>query len=207
MTRETYLVDPCGASSLPFWKTNAVRVPADMLILRDDDPRLPAALNEYRDAPYFKLIHTLDQVDRPELPKGFRFVTPDESELSKHIAACYEAERASSEELAACRLRPTFRSDLWLAVADERTGEIVASGVAELDERIGEGILEWVQVSPVCRRRGFGRAVVGELLYRLRGRAAFVTVSGKADDPCDPRALYERCGFGGGMIWHILRKV
>ncbi len=205
MKKEVYLSDPCGASSLPFWKTNSISVPPNLLILREDDPRLGELRDVGTDTPYFKLIHPMERVDRSALPKGFRFVLPDEGALSEHIVACYRSERASAGELAACRLRPTFSSDLWLGIVDGMTDEIVASGIAELDTDIREGILEWVQVSPAYRRQGFGRAIVCELLTRLQGRADFVTVSGKENDPLRPRALYERCGFGGGVVWHILQ--
>ena len=206
MDMAEYLLDPCGASSLPLWKTNAVAVPDDLLILREDDPRLGELSRSCIDTPYFKLIHRMEHIDRPTLPNGFRFICPDEAALSDHIASCYESERVSASELKSYRHHPAYSSDLWLAILDERTGEIVASGIAELDTEIGEGILEWIQVSPACRRMGWGSIVVRELLYRMKDRASFVTVSGKEDDPSDPRALYERCGFGGKVIWHVLRK-
>ena len=206
MDKETYLRDPCKVSSLPFWKTNSIHIPEGLLILREDDPRLDELRGSYVDTPYFKLVHPLRHIERPALPNGFRFVCPDAKALADHIAACYASERATEDELKDYRRHPTFSSDLWLAVVDEKTGKIVASGIAELDASVREGVLEWIQVSPACRRRGFGRLIVCELLRRLQGRADFVTVSGKEDDPTAPRALYERCGFGGGVLWHVLRK-
>ena len=206
MVTEAYLHDPCGASSLPFWKTNIVRVPEDILILREDDPRFKN-LRGNIDEPYFKLIHRMDWVESPSLPEGFRFFFPDAATLSDHIALCYERERISVEELMMYRRHPTFSPDLWLAIDDERTGEIVASGIAELDASIREGVLEWIQVSPTHRKKGWGRAVVCELLRRMEGRADFVTVSGREKDPCCPQALYESCGFGGCVLWHVLRRV
>ena len=205
MDRKTYLLDPCGASSLPFWKTNSVSIPDDLLILREDDPHLPAMREKYTDTPYFKLIHHMTHIDRSTLPDGFRFICPDEQTLSDHIFSCYTSEGVSPEELREYRLHPTFCDDLWLAVVQEKTGEIVASGIAELDTVVREGILEWIQVSPAYRRQGFGRFIVCELLARMQGRADFVTVSGKADDPADPHGLYARCGFEDGVVWHVLR--
>ena len=76
-----------------------------------------------------------------------------------------------------------------------------------LDTDIREGVLEWIQVSSAYRRQGFGQLIVQELLFRLQNRADFVTVSGKQNDPLDPRGLYERCGFGAGTIWHILTNM
>ncbi len=58
----------------------------------------------------------------------------------------------------------------------KRTEKTAATGIAEFDVRIGEGILEWIQVSPEYRNRGLGAFVVNELLYRMQGKAGFVTV-------------------------------
>ena len=206
MDKAHYLHDPCGASSLPFWKTNNIFIPDDLLILREDDPRLQEDHAGYIDTPYFKLIHRMQGIEAPSLPEGYRFACPDERTLSEHIASCYEGERISEAQLAAYRLHPTYSPELWLAILDNSTGEIVASGIAELDRDVREGILEWIQVSPAHRRRGCGRIIVNELLFRLQGKAGFVTVSGKEDDPSSPRDLYEGCGFGGGVVWHVLRK-
>ena len=206
MDASTYLSDPCGASSLPYWKTNSIPVPDDLLILRDDDPRLSAALRQYEDTPYFKLIHLLIHIDRPALPDGFRFIRPSVEEVSDHIASCYDKERLTHTELESYRLHPTYSPDLWVAIICEKTGEILASGIAELDTDIGEGILEWIQVSRAYRRAGWGRRIVSELLFRMQGRADFATVCGKQNDPSNPRALYENCGFGGGVVWYVINR-
>ena len=81
-----------------------------------------------------------------------------------------------------------------------------ASGIAELDTDIKEGILEWIQVSPEYRGKGLGKFIVNELLWRMRDKADFVTVSGKVDNPTNPRELYKTCGFADEEIWHVLRK-
>lgn len=206
MEKETYLADPCRASSLPFWKTNSVTVPEGMLILREDDPRLGKVSPSCIDTPYFKLIHSMQRIDRTALPMGYCFITPNETALSDHISSCYASERVSASELASYQFHPTYAPDLWLAIQDNETKAVIASGIAELDTDIREGILEWIQVSPAYRRQEFGQLIVNELLSRLQGRADFVTVSGKQNDLLNPRALYERCGFGAGMIWHILTK-
>ncbi len=206
MEKSAYLLDPCGASSLPFWKTNSITIPDDLLILREGDPRLQEACPSYVDTPYFKLIHRLEKTCSPCLPDGFHFIRPNVRDMSRHIAFCYDKERASEDELFAYRQRPTYSPDLWLAILDETMGKIIASGIAEVDRDIREGVLEWIQVSPTHRRRGWGRIIVKELLYRMTGRADFVTVSGKLDDPSDPRAVYASCGFDGEVVWHVLRK-
>ncbi len=108
MDKSTYLLDPCGASSFPFWKTNSISIPDDLLILREDDPRLDTAAQQYVDTPYFKLIHTMQGIGETTLPSGLRFVRPSAQALLEHIAACYDEERASEEELLNYRRHVTF---------------------------------------------------------------------------------------------------
>lgn len=201
MNEKDYLLDPCGASSLPFWKTKRLALPPSVTVLRDDvfSPE-PGA----DDTPYFKLIHRLKDLERPSLPTGFSLVSADVESFAAHIAACYEREGVSVEELEDYRRRSVFRADLWIALREDAAGSIVATGIAELDPDIREGVLEWIQVSPAFRRRGLGSFLVRELLFRLRTGADFVTVSGRLDNPDNPLALYRSCGFEGPVIWHIL---
>ncbi len=206
MDKSTYLLDPCSASSLPYWKTDRIAIPQNLLILREDDPRLETVDQRYIDTPYFKLVHYMDNITAPTLPDGFRFFCPSEKELSDHIASCYDTEGVSEAELLSYRLYSAYSPDLWLAIADGRTNKIVASGIAEMDTDAREGVLEWIQVSPAYRCQGWGRIIVDELLFRMKGRADFVTVSGKLNSPSDPRRLYERCGFGNMVVWHVLRS-
>ncbi|MBR0508088.1 MAG: GNAT family N-acetyltransferase [Clostridia bacterium] len=198
----TYLADPCGASSLPFWKTERFRIPDGVTVLRDDVFR--ESKPDGTDEPYFKLMHDLKNVDPPSLPPEYETVACGVADYAAHIDACYEQEGVTEAELAAYAKRPTYDPSLWIAIRDKASGQIVASGIAELDARIGEGILEWIQVSPEHRRKGLGRFVVNELLRRMQGRAAFCTVSGKRNDPGDPFALYRACGFRDPVIWHVV---
>ena len=89
---------------------------------------------------------------------------------------------------------------------ETHTGTIVATGIAELDREIGEGVLEWIQVSQRHRGKGLGRYVVSELLRRLKSKAGFATVSGQCNNASNPEMLYRKCGFSGNDVWHILRK-
>ena len=203
MNAEQYLADPCGASSLPFWKTEQFAVPEGICICRDDDFFTQSV--EGVDEPYFKLMHDLRQVRRTMLPAGFRLVSAGVADFARHINSCYGAEGVSEAELLAYRRRQTYNPALWLAVADTGNGALAATGIGELDARIGEGILEWIQVSPAYRRRGLGRFLVCELLRRMQGRAQFATVSGRANNPDMPYALYTGCGFKNPVIWHVVR--
>ena len=203
MNAEQYLADPCGTSSLPYWKTVQFAVPEGICVYRDD--AFSARSIEGVDEPYFKLMHDLRQVQPAALPAGFRLVSAGVADFARHINSCYDAEGLSEAELLAYRRRQTYNPGLWLAVADAGNGALAATGIGELDARIGEGILEWIQVSPAYRRRGLGRFLVCELLRRMQGRVQFATVSGRVNNPDMPFALYTACGFNNPVIWHVVR--
>ena len=205
ITKEQYLADPCRAASIPYWKAKSITVPDGMKILHQDEYD-SADYPNYIDEPYFRLIHSLKVLSKPSLPRGYSLCTVPLSEYAGHISSCYDSIGVKEEELSRYLLRPVYDAALWIAVKDNQTGKIVASGIAELDREIGEGILEWIQVSESYRGKGLGSFVVLELLWRLRDKADFVTVSGQCSNPTNPEGMYRKCGFGGNDVWHILRK-
>lgn len=205
MERDEYLKNPCGMSSIPLWKTKQMEIPDSIRIVHNDDfdPRMFIG---YSDSKYFRLIHTLQHIPEPVLPAPFIFSTASVEEYAAHINACYADIGISEQVLSQYTLHPVYCPELWIAVRNAQTGEIVATAIAELDHDISEGILEWVQVSGHYRRIGIGSCIVTELLRRLKVSAAFVTVSGRLDDPSHPEILYRKCGFTGNDIWHILNR-
>lgn len=202
---QEYLQDPCGTLSIPYWKAKSISLPEDMRIVHRRD-FMETLLTEYIDEPYFRLKHDLTQLPPAALPEQFTLCAASDGEYAVHINGCYADIRVSPEEVGSWRDRGVFCPDLWLAVRDARTSAIAATGIGELDRETGEGVLEWIQVSPDFRGRGLGRCVVVELLRRMKGNAAFATVSGRCSNPTNPEILYRRCGFSGTDIWHILRK-
>ncbi len=206
MKKEIYLANPCKASSLPFWKTNLVKIPENMKILLEDDLQ-GEDFPEYSDERFFKLMHHMQDIKRPLLDHKYEMVCCEVSEYAKHIAACYSDIGISADELLEYRNHAVYDGDLWIAIRECGQSEIVASGIAEIDVGIKEGILEWIQVSPEHRGIGLGKFVVNELLWRMKDKAEFVTVSGKVDNSTNPRGLYIACGFTDEAIWHVMRKV
>ena len=205
MEKEVYLTNPCKASSLPYWKANLIKIPENMKIVPEDELQ-SVDVREYIDEPYFKLIHRMTDIEKPLLDSRYEFVCCEVSEYAEHIAACYNDIGMSSEELASYQARTVYDRKLWIAVRECGQNTIVASGIAELDADIKEGVLEWIQVSPEYRGRGLGKFIVKELLWRMKDKAEFVTVSGKVDNPTNPRSLYMVCGFSDEEIWHVMRK-
>ena len=205
LTKEQYLADPCKAASIPYWKAKSITVPDSMKILHQDEHD-DAEHPQYIDEPYFRLVHDLKGLAEPVLPQGYSLCTATLSEYAAHISSCYEEIGITEEELRSYTLRSVYDAALWLAVKDELTGTIVATGIAELDREIGEGVLEWIEVSQGHRGKGLGRYVVSELLWRMKGKAGFATVSGQCKNATNPEKLYRKCGFTGNDVWHILRK-
>ena len=205
ITKEQYLADPCKAASLPYWKAKSITVPGSMKILHHTEYR-QGQYRQYADEPYFRLIHNLRDLPKPVLPQGYGRSTATLPEYAAHINRCYDRIGVTEEELEQYTRRPVYDAALWLAVRDDQTGDIVASGIAEWDREIGEGVLEWIQISPGHRGKGLGKYVVSELLWRLKEKAGFVTVSGQCGNTTNPEALYRKCGFKGNDVWHVLRK-
>ena len=206
MNANEYLLNPCEASSLPFWKTETVTIPNGMLIVRDDD-FCQECYSTYDDTPYFKRIHHLRDIPRPCLPDGFTWSpAPDCEVFGRHIMECYGAGEAIIQQIDSYRTHSVYDADLWICIQETASRRIAATGIAEYDPRIREGILEWIQVSAPFRRIGLGSSLVCALLERLKTKAAFVTVSGQTDSPFLPLVLYESCGFTGTALWHVLQK-
>lgn len=205
ITRQQYLADPCKAASIPYWKIESITVPDSMKILHQDEYD-NAGNKNFIDEPYFRLIHDLKGLVEPVLPQGYSLCAATLFQYAAHINSCYERIGIIEKELRSYTLRPVYDASLWLAVKDDQTGKIVATGIAELDREIGEGVLEWIQVSESCRGKGLGSYIVLELLGRLKTRADFVTVSGQCYNATNPEALYRKCGFAGNDVWHILKK-
>lgn len=180
-------------------------IPDGMEIVHQDD-FTEAKYRQYVDEPYFRLSHNLRGLSAPVLPQGYSLCSASLCDYAAHINSCYAGIGITEEELRSYTARPVYDADLWLAVKDDRTGSIAATGIAELDQEVGEGILEWIQVSEDHRGCGLGSYIVLELLWRMKDKARFATVSGECHNLTNPEALYRRCGFTGSDIWHILRK-
>lgn len=205
INKRAYLSSPCKTASIPYWKAKTITIPDSMQILHQDDYR-EIEYPQYIDEPYFRLSHNLQEILTPVLPRGYSLCRAMLRDYAAHINGCYDSIHITEAELRSYTTRPVYDPALWLAVQDDQTGQIAATGIAELDREIGEGILEWIQVSKDHCGRGLGSYIVSELLWRMKGIASFATVSGQCANPANPEALYRKCGFTGSDVWHILRK-
>jgi len=205
MNKEEYLKNPCRASSLPFHKMKNMKLPENMAVVHHEDFD-EEKYRDYSDERYFRLIHYLNNAEMPKLPDGFSECSAQVGEFTGHINKCYHDIRVNESQMKKYTESDVYDGELWLAVKEKNTGEIIATGIAEVDRDAGEGAIEWVQVSREYRRKGLGEYIVKHLLYLMKGKADFVTVSGKCDSLYQPEKLYRKCGFKGNDVWHILRK-
>ena len=203
LIKKQYLDNPCHAASIPYWKAVSMPIPDNMKIVHDREFHTEL-LNRYTDEPYFRLMHRMSEVKQVSLPEGYSLYEASVPDFVDHINSCYEDIGMTVSEMQNYLTREQYRPELWLAVKEDCKGRIVATGIAELDSEIGEGVLEWIQVSKDYRRCGLGSYLVLEFLWRMKTAARFVTVSGKCRNPDNPEALYRKCGFGGNDVWHIL---
>ena len=129
MTPDEYVFDPCGASSLPFWKSMSIPVPEYIRILRDDLFREKDAVG-YTDELYFKLIHHLNCIPEPVTPPDIVMKSIPISCYAAHINRCYDSECVSTAELEAYKEHPVYDPALWVSYISRDSGEIVATGIA-----------------------------------------------------------------------------
>ena len=205
ISKDEYLTNPCKTASVPYWKVKSITIPDGVKILHQEDFD-EIEYQQYTDEPYFRLIHDLTSLTAPVLPQGYSLCEATLGDVAAHITSCYDGIGISESELRSYTAQPVYDAALWLAVQDDQTGSIVATGIAELDREIGEGVLEWIQVSEGHRGYGLGSYLVSELLWRMNGKASFATVSGQCSNVSKPEKLYRKCGFTGNDVWHILRK-
>ena len=205
MRAKEYLRNPTGASALSFWKTCNFNTPAHIKVLNENEFN-PNLLETHTDEVYFKLVHYLEEIDEQFKSDEFIFVKASTEEFVNHINSCYEEEGLTVNELEDYKSRPVYDEDLWICVYDNINHTIAATGIAEFDREIKEGYLDWIQVSEEYRGQGLGKAIVYELLRRLKKKASFVTVSGRINNKTKPEKLYESCGFKSKVLWHILTE-
>ncbi len=188
---------------------NLIRQSSFMIIHNDYCEQLDT--NEFSLVkPYFRIKHDNKNISPYILSNEFyireAYVEKEYSDISNFIGECYKDLHPSAETVKGWTTHKVFDSNLWIWIMDKCKDIPVALGIAEFDSSISEGSLEWIQVLPEYHGRGLGKALVVELLSRLKGRADFTTVSGEVDNETNPERLYRSCGFTGNDVWWLLRK-
>ena len=206
ITREQYINDPCGCSSVAYWKNAVYNKPENIEVTHARDY---IGITDFATVTkYFRLFHSLKDVTLP-FSNDFKIknvnIKSQKGLVAEILSKCYNTEYSAKYVDSWTKTR-VFDSSLWIFAVEERTMLPVALGIADFDDEIKEGSLEWIQVLPEKRGQGIGRLIVNELLLRLNDKARFVTVSGQLDNLTNPEILYRKCGFTGEDIWYVIRR-
>ena len=158
---------------------------------------------------FFRIIH---QGKPPENvpPESFHYeivnADKDLAQVASFINQCYENISVNEKIVESWLDHPVYDPNLWVWIKETCTGQFAALGIAEIDGRVPEASLEWIQVHQDFQKRGLGKAVIGELLRRVSPRVDFTTVSGEVNNPSNPEKLYRQMGFEGSDVWWFLKK-
>lgn len=202
-----YLKNPCRSTSIPYWKQKDIVVPANMVILHNDEYTVEN-YKDYYDEPYFRLYHNLRNIDKA-IANDVEFIHNAHDQIDDFVMLInnsYTDISVSKEQLESYRKTPVYYEKLWVLLRDKQAPKIVGGGIGDFDNETGEMILEWIQVLPGYRKRGYGQLIVNHMLGKMQNVAQFATVSGKVNNPTNPEKMYRKCGFVGNDIWHILTK-
>lgn len=209
MDKEKYLANPCGTYALPYWKEAKLKLPENMKVVHEEYFE-DSYLSRYIDTTYFRLIHYLKNIEEVHLEALYELKTVDINidveDIVYIINNSYEDIKVNKNQVEGWTKEPVYDENLWIFIIDKEINKPVALGIADFDDDLKEGILEWIQVLPQYRSQGLGQVLVKELLHRLKGKAGFVTVSGKCDNETKPEMLYRKCGFEGKDVWHVMVK-
>ncbi len=166
-------------------------------------------IDGFKKKSYFKLKHDLKNVLEPKLHQEYYFervAVRQFHEIEYVLKNCYKNLNMNVEIIQSWTKRAVYDEELWVWVIEKRTGKKAGLGIAEIDESIGEGALEWIQVLEEHRGKGLAKSIVQYLLYQFVGKVEFVTVSGEIDNETNPENLYRNCGFYGDDVWDVYRK-
>jgi len=209
ISKNQYINNPCRVCSTAFWK-NFFQKPDTIQIIHENDiSSIDIATNNV--TRYFRFIHNLENINTDKLNDRYYLQTvkiPSQNEkVSKIINSSYDNMDITVEQVTEWTKYNVFNNDLWIFIIDKIDLCPIALGIADFDNDIKEGSLEWIQVLPEFRGLGLGQAIVNELLIRLKDRADFVTVSGQLDTVTNPEFLYRKCGFTGDDVWCVISPI
>lgn len=151
MSEKKYLENPTEHSALSYWKSKKFKVPDNMKII-NDKYFSKELLKDFNDDIYFKLVHNLNNIILCNLPENFIFYKCSIEEFAIHINSCYD-EGITIKELESYKDRIVYDEELWICIFDKYNKKIVATGIAEFDDEIKEGYLDWIQVSKDYRKK------------------------------------------------------
>lgn len=203
VNKSEYLKNPCRMLSIPYWKMKSITIPDSIEIIHIDDFN-----NQYESYNrYFRIKHNLKKLVNIKHTIFQIDLNNQIDELIEMINNSYKNENIeiNKDDILRFIKNPTYRPNLWIYIKEDN--RMVASGIGEYDEECNEGIIEWIQVLPDYRNKGYAQDIVNALLKEFKKmNTTFVTVSGNLDNITNPERLYRKCGFKGNDVWFICNR-
>ncbi len=153
-----------------------------------------------------RVSNFLSDLKEVNLPDNLQFKKVrynQENAVSNFISLCYEDLNIKKEFIKKIKLHPTFNKDYWWWLVDENQKKL-ALAIGEYDEEINEGSLEWIQVHPEHRRKGYGTLIVNKLLNEMNKKCDFVTASTEHFQSKSVEKFYMKNGFKNKETWWIV---
>jgi ribosomal protein S18 acetylase RimI-like enzyme len=91
------------------------------------------------------------------------------------------------------RIRARLLDVHYTAYAAYVGEQLVGAVVMRWDEDAGE--IEYIAVDSACRGRGYGKAMVAQILMLARRRGVHTVLVGTANSSLENIAFYQKCGF------------
>ena len=151
---ENYLQNPCALFSIPYWKAKQISISDNMKIVHEKEFSI-VLLKDYSDEPYFRMFHSLKELNKVKLP-GYDIMTATAEDINTIVSVInksYEDLQVSVEQIQSYTKTPVYRPELWILMKESVTGTCVGCGIADFDSEAEELILEWIQVLPQYRGR------------------------------------------------------
>lgn len=83
ITLDEYLLNPCRALSIPYWKNKVMKLPESMKIVHHDNYNNNDLVG-YDGERYFRLYHSLENIDG-SAPEGFCVVTAQTNDIEQIV--------------------------------------------------------------------------------------------------------------------------
>ncbi len=152
---------------------------------------------EWLNINYFKLVpltETVTNVSDSKIHAGF-------------INDCYGEDTIHPQILDKLKEKSGFFDEGWFIIGQKN--QPIASAIVLLNKSpITEGYLDWIQVSPKYRGKGFGKQIVSESIRRIINNSEnnrIITVVGETNNPTNPLSLYKSLGFDKISKWTLFQ--
>ena len=208
-TKEDYINNPGGTSSLPYWKSISIELPENLIILHNSDKDdIDKYINLYDYDIFFKLVHDYKNMAEYSLKEPYYFKSFNKHKdipMVKYIINnSYEYIHVEEKDILNWTKEESYDEDLWVFIMKDN--KPIGLCLGNFDINTGECSLEWMQILPEYRRKGLGFSLIMEILNRSNKKADFATVSGDFNNEYNPKGLYKKCGFKGKDLWYVIDK-